>query len=160
MKSGLDIIHFGKDAMPRLSELLGTDIETKEWTALSMDWKSFDATVPNFVIDEVFKMLKECIAFDLMKDGDNIHCTSDAAAKRLMKVFDYLHWNFKNTKIMLPDGRLVRKRSGIPSGSYFTSLVGSLANAIICNYLMNVMDMKIQKQHYLGDDSLIFLSNR
>lgn len=83
-----------------------------------------------------------------------------AASQRLKKVFGWLRWNFINTKIMLPDGRMVRKDHGIPSGSYFTSLVGSLSNAVICNYLMNIMGMEIKKQHYLGDDSLIFLHEK
>jgi len=64
MKEGLDIIHFGHDAMPRLQELLSTNIERNDWVALTMDWKSFDSTVPNFVLDKVFDMLEESIAFN------------------------------------------------------------------------------------------------
>lgn len=51
--------------MPRLATLLNTDIESHNQTAISMDWKSFDATVPNFVIDEVFSMLRSFLRFDL-----------------------------------------------------------------------------------------------
>lgn len=84
---------------------------------------------------------------------------SEGAAQRTSKVFDWLHWNFKNTKIMLPNGLMVRKKSGIPSGSYFTSLVGSLANAIMCRYIFKIMGIHIMKDHYLGDDSLFFIDN-
>lgn len=157
MKSGLGIIHFGEDAMPRLAQLLSTDIERYEYVALTQDWKSFDATIPNFIIDEVFKMFKDSIDFTQMKVGNEIQTISQKAAAKLEKVFDWVKWNFTHTKIMLPDGRMVRKQSGIPSGSYFTSLVGSIANAIAQNYMMSVMNMTIQEEHYLGDDSLIMI---
>lgn len=62
----LDLVHFGSDSMPRLAELLHTDIELRDWVALTMDWKSFDSTVPNFVVKEVFNMFRDSIAFDQM----------------------------------------------------------------------------------------------
>lgn len=71
----------------------------------------------------------------------------------------WIKWNFINTKIMLPDGRMVRKTHGIPSGSYFTSLVGSLANAVICEFLMNIMNIRIDDSRFLGDDSCLFIHN-
>ena len=95
-----------------------------------MDWKRFDSTLPNFVVDAVFDMLEESIAFDQMEIEGDVQLLSPSAAERLRKVFRWLRWNFTNTKIMLPDGRMLRKGHGIPSGSYFTSLVGSLGNAI------------------------------
>jgi len=59
----MDLIHFGEDAMPKLSRLMSRDIESVDQFQLTLDWKSFDSTVPNFVISWVFDLLTECIDF-------------------------------------------------------------------------------------------------
>jgi len=73
------------------------------------------------------------------------------------RVFDYIVEYFVNTKIMLPDATLLRKNHGLPSGSLFTSIVGSLINRLVNEVLFRSMGIPIQKSAYLGDDSLIFV---
>jgi len=103
-----------------------------------MDWKSFDATIPNFVVNWVFDFLIDQVDYSKFTLGSEIVEIGPAATRRMKNVFKWIKWNFINTKIMLPDGRMVRKTHGIPSGSYFTSLVGSLSNALICEFLMEI----------------------
>jgi len=60
---------------------------------------------------------------------------------------------------MLPDGSCIQKNRGIPSGSQFTQLIGSICNMLIVRYLISTRDIMINQERYLGDDSLILINN-
>lgn len=80
---------------------------------ISVDLKQYDATVQQFVIKEAFEIIK--MFFDAEYHQE----------------IDFICYKFIYTDILMPDGYIYSKRKGIPSGSYFTQLVGS-----ICNMLM------------------------
>lgn len=109
---------------------------------IEADYSKFDSSVPACVVRKAFQIFKELfVSFD--------HTTST--------VYDFLIENFLNSKVDLSDGRLLQKFGGVPSGSGFTSIIGS-----ICNYIMLdtcFMKMGLDKNRWsaivYGDDCLI-----
>lgn len=79
----------------------------------STDFSKFDQTVPDWLIHDIFNMFREM--FD----------------PKWKKRLDWIEWNFINTKLILPDKQVLEKHKGIPSGSYFTQAVGTLANIMM-----------------------------
>lgn len=127
----------------------------------SLDFSQFDQTVPAWLIKHVFYLLRKFYS------GDVSH-----------RELRWIENNFINTAIVKFDGTAVRKDHGIPSGSNFTQLVGSMANAlVILTYLFSRADGKsdVAKTRYvkldlhvtsgncgmltMGDDNLFFSHN-
>jgi hypothetical protein len=131
-----------------------------EW--LSIDYSKFDQTVPSWLIYWCFDVVKSC--YD----------------ERYHKELDWIAYNFVNTKLAIPGRGIVSKVKGIPSGSNFTQVIGSMANAVIaysyiastsqekefqgkCNYLRQVISMRNSCEmpmFVMGDDNLMFSSFR
>jgi len=72
-------------------------------------------------------------------------------------IYDYLIEYFINTKLMFPNGEVRKKSHGIPSGSNFTSLIGSVVNYLAIQTLFELMDIPVVKLNVLGDDGLVFI---
>lgn len=106
---------------------------------IGLDIKSFDASIPVWLINTAFSILRENLAFTGPME--------EAA-------FEYTRNFFINTPVVMPDGRMWLKRMGIPSGSYFTSLIGSVCNSILVAYLQLKVYRRTFKTYVLGDDSL------
>lgn len=80
---------------------------------MSIDYTHFDQTVPSWLISWCFTLIKKC--FD-------------------PKYHDELNWiehNFINTAIAIPGKGICCKHKGIPSGSNFTQVIGSMVNAVM-----------------------------
>jgi len=75
------------------------------------------------------------------------------------KIFDYIKEYFMNTKLMFPDGTVRKKFGKIPSGSMFTSPMGSTSNNAIIVSVLKIMGIEVHEGMYLGDDSLVFISD-
>lgn len=82
--------------------------QTQNW--ICFDYSQYDSTVPSWLIQDMFDLLK-CY-FD-RKDWDTLDWVCD---------------KFINTKIIMPEGEVLQKHHGIPSGSYFTQIIGTLCN--------------------------------
>lgn len=125
------------------------------WQWTSIDYSKFDQTIQSWVIEECFDIIKSF--FD----------------KRYHKELGYIAYNFIHTWILLPGLKLVQKHRGIPSGSYFTQLVGSMSNALmVMTYIASKCKGSLEEkvsyvQHELGygdrlnmfvmgDDNLLF----
>lgn len=89
-------------------------------TTVENDWSHFDTTVPEIVIRYSFGILQSLF-----------HARTSREHNEISNVFRYLYVNFTYSLIVTPGGYVYRKTRGIPSGSPFTSLIGSLANWLI-----------------------------
>lgn len=130
----------------------------------STDYSKFDQTIPDWLIHECFDYVRDCY---------------DPSYK---KIIDWIEYNFTNTKLALPDGRVLQVHKGIPSGSHFTQLIGSMANALMMlTYLASREDRHLtdsqimhavlrklqtrgdfpkQRMFVMGDDNLFFYKDK
>lgn len=111
------------------------------YTSLTLDFSSFDASVPAFVIRDAFDILRN--QFDLTPDQD----------KQWQFIVNY----FIHTPLMLY-GEVKQKHRGIPSGSCFTSIIGTICNMIVCHYVARLHKFKLSRSSkWLGDDSRLVI---
>lgn len=106
---------------------------------VGIDFKSFDTSPQPWLINTAFDILRENIEFTDVEGRSS---------------FEYSREFFINTPIIMPDGRMWLKRIGIPSGSYFTQLIGSVINHIIISYIQLQSYGRFFKTYVLGDDSV------
>jgi hypothetical protein len=113
--------------------------------AMNIDFSAFDESVPPWLIN---------IAFDILKSNLDFTTNVKRSAK-WMKIFEYVRSCFIKTKFQTADGDMYVKNGGIPSGSWFTQLVGSICNFIAITYA-NIKAYGIipDTLKVLGDDSL------
>lgn len=105
--------------------------------ATVIDYSAFDTSVPAFLIHDVFSMLRKAYADDYINEWDAIE--------------DY----FINTPMLIPaTNTLFVKQHGIPSGSTFTNLVGSLCNAVMMMYVQLSYREKPLHMRVMGDDNI------
>jgi hypothetical protein len=108
----------------------------------SLDFSKFDASVHPKLINLAFRILKT--------NFPNMSRDEEAAWDAIVNYF--IH-----TTILMPDGNIYQKHSGIPSGSYFTQLVGSVVNFILINYI-TILQLGFVPSRgmlmVLGDDSV------
>lgn len=116
---------------------------------LSSDFKSFDKTIPAWLIRIAFDILLLNIDFSKYKDFG--HPKPYALYNAWKYVVDY----FINTPIRLANGERYRKTNGVASGSYFTQLIDSIVNYIVTVYALRCMKIDILDILVLGDDSLV-----
>lgn len=119
----------------------------KHKTFVGLDFKKFDKTVPAWLVREAFQILMMNIDFTKYRDYGT------AQFNRNLWMFQYIMEYFINTPIRLANGVRLRKSNGIASGSYFTSLVGSICNAIFINWT-NLRHLGRPEDYLVfGDDS-------
>lgn len=106
---------------------------------VGIDFSKFDYSVQPWLIDEAFNILRENIVFN--------HPLDYAA-------FEYSIAHFTKRPVVVPDGHMWLKRVGVPSGSYFTSMIDSIANYIAITYMQLKLYQRPFRTWVLGDDSL------
>lgn len=110
------------------------------YSVFNMDFSCYDGTVPGFLINDVFRWIETLFEDHLTK----------------VNAFKLMRRYFVHTPISMYDGIEVKHR-GIPSGSYFTSLVGSLCNLVVQEYFLLKVHWPTTARKevcVLGDDSL------
>lgn len=109
---------------------------------VGIDFKSFDSCPQPWLIEDGFNILRDNI---IIKD------------KEVENTFRYTKEFFTKTPVIMPDGRLWLKQSGLPSGSYYTQLMGSVMNHIIITYIQLRYWGRPWNTYVLGDDSIFGL---
>ena len=79
----------------------------------SLDFSKFDQTVPSWLIRHVFWLIKKFYP------------------EQCFAELDWVEDNFINTEIVTYYGDVFTKHRGIPSGSHFTQVVGSMCNMLV-----------------------------
>lgn len=119
---------------------------------LGLDYSSYDQTVPPWLIRTAFDIIAENI--DFTRYHNQVWPPIEQELRNLWRVIvNY----FINTPVRLPSGQVLIKRGGVPSGSYFTSLVDSVCNSIIKHALLQYIHCRYSRiaNWELGDDSLV-----
>lgn len=113
------VLHDGKFGMV-------TDVSKLD-TCVGPDW-----------IDWAFSFMKKWFHFGITK----------SAEKRNDNVFEFLHFYFKRTPILLPSGQLIRKIGGVPSGSGFTQIVDTLVTLLAS--IFSLLSCGVKEEEILG----------
>ncbi|BCH36641.1 RNA-dependent RNA polymerase [Aspergillus lentulus partitivirus 1] len=90
------------------------------------DVSNLDASVGPDWIDWAFSLIKSFYNFGITQSSET----------RNENVFDFLHYYFKRTPILLPSGQLIKKAGGVPSGSGFTQLVDTMVTILATVFTM------------------------
>lgn len=142
---GMDMIQTISKQFPHATKLIG-------------DWRSFDKTVPPWLVRDAFNLLKEWIDWTQVRDSEGKlwPVREHRSRRRWRKMVDY----FINTPIRLSDGTRYMKHGGIPSGSCFTNVIDSIINALVMRYLIYDITGSLPIfDVYLGDDSLLLIKD-
>lgn len=135
-----DTFYFmGKDPTIYVPHILRQMADQPGWF-ICLDWKSFDATVQLWEIDHAFNCIESLIEFPT-------HLS--------YRAFQLVKESFKIRKLASPDGNLYIRQGGIPSGSYFTSIIGSIINYVRIHYICKKLNYGILSIKVQGDDSIV-----
>lgn len=105
-----------------------------------LDFSKFDTSVSHYLIDRFFSFLSRVL-------------TPTPSSANLI---NWCRYSLTHTAVLLPTGDLYRMHSGLPSGSYFTQLIGSYINLTLQHFAQLTFLGHTCPTYVLGDDSLFF----
>jgi len=111
----------------------------ESWQCFGLDFSCFDSSINYYLVHEAFKLLRGFL--DLTGDMHEV-------------LFNYCYRLFSHTPLVMPDGKLYIVKTGIPSGSAFTQLIGSICNLFITYAAQNKFLSTTLPTYVLGDDSI------
>jgi len=137
-----DMFMTGHKTIERLNFYLDAD---QDQTFTNTDISGWDSLRCRFLLKDLFlKVLKP-------------HMDLDEPWKEL--AFEYIMEAFIFTILCLPDGTLIKKLGGVPSGSFLTLLINSLGVWLVMTSSLKYNQQDYQNSRVLGDD-FCFLSRR
>lgn len=104
-----------------------------------LDYSKYDMHVSSWLIEDAFNILKHLFVLD---EHDS-------------ELFDALCYAFIHKTFITPKGDVVSHR-GIPSGSNFTQIIGSLVNMIMVTTACLSLGVSQYQMMVMGDDNLLF----
>jgi len=148
---------FGPGTIEALHNRLTSCISGQD--VLTVDWSFFDGTVPSFILEDIHNMDKSAIDYSKWKGLDgkvySFYKEESKMAKKWERVHDFVSDYFINTRLMFPEGTIMRKKKGIPSGSMYTGCTGTKCNTLVCMTLMFYLEKMVISIRSLGDDDHI-----
>lgn len=110
---------------------------------MPLDFKSYDQTIPSFVIVACFQALKTLYKLDSYES----------------KVFDFMVSYIINAPIYHNDIGLVPRKRGIISGSFYTNVIDSMGNCVILG-IAGGKNNGLDGIRVYGDDNLLIGRHR
>lgn len=101
----------------------------------SYDFSNFDSSVPRWLIDLAFDMIKACINFGQYAPDKTGYIGVPYKGTSLEQLFDLISDYFVNTPFVSSTGFEGCKSDGVPSGSTFTNLVDTIISRMILEYI-------------------------
>lgn len=109
-------------------------------SSLTVDYSSYDQTVPSWLIQDAFSVLRGLFKPLSVKDS---------------ALFDVIVSDFINKNFVLSPTEVVYARKGIPSGSRFTQIIGTVCNWIMITTFLIARGLE-GDMIVMGDDNIIF----
>ena len=107
---------------------------------LSADYSKYDSTIPQVLTSCAFKIVKNNF---VMTEAEE-------------KLWECYVTHFNTNGLLMPDGNVYYgRKGGVPSGAIFTSVIGSICNALLIEYAMLKTRGQMTDYLVLGDDCLI-----
>jgi len=115
--------------------------------AYCLDWSQFDSSVSASLLNDMFRVVRSML--ELTAEEEDLYWRY---------VNDFIH-----TRILLPDGNIYQVHRGVPSGSAFTSLIDSMVNVYLVNYVWFRLTGHVLSHMQIlvmGDDVVVGTSER
>lgn len=135
-------IKIGKNITRNRHTTLLRDFLIYKW-GITADYKFYDSSLRRDKIVGAFAFCR--MFFEESLEIDNI--------------FNYMCDGFLNKYLLCPDGKMFKVQSGTPSGNAFTTLINSIANALILEEVIETYSPFTAKSYWYnvaGDDTVIF----
>lgn len=130
-----NLILSGDNVMSRLTDYLATGAED---SYCNLDISGWDSMRCRFILKDIFyRVLKPNMQLD--------EPWKEAC-------FEYLVEAFIRTHLILPDGTVISKTTGVPSGSFLTLLINSLAVSLVFTSILKSINAHYRDEKVLGDD--------
>jgi hypothetical protein len=137
--ASIDSFYFiGRDPLLSVPLLIEGILHEKDYIYM-FDWSGFDASVQEWEIRTAFDLMESMLVFPSSVEH---------------QVWRFIVELFIYRKIAAPTGTLYLKTLGIPSGSCFTNIIGSIVNYIRIQYLFYRLTGNFALVYTHGDDSL------
>lgn len=128
----------GADPLLAVPALIEEMLRAKDYVYM-FDWSGFDSTVQEWEIRFAFTCLESILRFP-----SNVE----------FQIWRFIIELFIYRKIAGPNEVLYLKTQGIPSGSCFTNIIGSITNYVRIQYMFKRLTTRYALVYTHGDDSL------
>lgn len=129
-----ELILTGKKTLSRLRLYLAADPDM--WY-LNTDFSSWDSFRSKFLLQDVLQIIKKLYKFDDPVDSD---------------LFDRLMDDYCSGSVALPNGCILQRMAGIPTGTLLTLIMNSMANEVIFKTIENFLGLVHDHRRIVGDD--------